>query len=232
MATFQNIQDALNNAREIRLRVLDDVTAQSTDISNKREEQVKLSQDERSRINFLAFAIVATVLGISPESLHDPFVVIGLVIILFNAFLFGFVADCIQRNNNVRNCERANDVSMKNVEPYYEAYDEMAKYPDCPQFTTEGFQQKFTAMQDAYVEYLEVAKMYRKPRIASKTKLAIGYWYFVIFAFGIIILGTGLIISAKEIPGYQESVDIASPRAASPSSQLLNQRQHTEHSKE
>ncbi len=194
MAIQQTIEEAMKQAKETRLHVLEGVNAEQTHFSQTREEQVKLSQDERSKINFLAFALVGTVLGLSPDSLHNPWVVIGLGIVLLNAFLFGFVADALQRTSNIRNAEQAIQDVRKTAEPYFDAYDELPKYLDHPAMTLDGFQEKYSKMQDAYVAYLEEHKKKNaKPRIAARTKLAIGYWYFGLFAAGLIVLGVGLV---------------------------------------
>ncbi len=185
----------MKEAKEIRIRVLEGVNAELSHFSQIREEQVKLSQDERSKINFLAFAIVGSVLGFSPDSLNNPLVLFGLGIILLNAFLFGFVADTIQRNLNIHNAEGGINDTKKIVVPYFDAYDELGKYLDDPALTPEGAQEKYSKMQDAFITYLEEQKKKNaKPRIAARTKLAIGYWYFALFAAGLIVLGAGLVM--------------------------------------
>lgn len=189
----QSLTEVLEKSKEIRVRVSDDINTQRKNASDRREEQVKLSQDERSKFNFLAFAIVASVLGISPDSLQNPLVISGLGIVLFNSLLFGFIADCMQRNHNIKNCGEGIDLITGTVEPYYEAYDRMTSYLDEPDATNNGFQKKFDEMQKTYMEYLENSKKAKKPQLAKKTKLAIGYWYFVLFTIGLLILGIGLI---------------------------------------
>ncbi len=182
-------------SKEIRIRVLETVNAEQTNFAGIREEQVKLSQEERSKINFLAFAIVGSVLGFSPDSLQNPFVIVGLGIILFNAFIFGFVADAFQRNLNIRNAEEGLSDVRKTVEPYFDAYEETGKYLDDPAFTKEGFQKQYDKLQNSYITYLEEHKKKNaKPRLARRTKLAIGHWYFVLFAAGLVIMGAGLVL--------------------------------------
>ena len=190
----QTVREAMEMSKEIRIRVLEGVNAEQDQFAEQREEQVKLSQDERSKINFLAFAIVGSVLGFSPSSLQSPWVIVGLGIILFNAFLFGFVADAIQRNHNIKNAEGGIMDVRNTVKPYFDAYDEAGQYLDDPNFRPEVFQERYNKLQNAYTTYLEEhKKKNEKPRLAKRTKLGIGYWYFVLFAFGLVVMGYGLI---------------------------------------
>ncbi len=191
----QSIHEAMILSKETRIRVLEGINEEQGNFADIREEQVKLSQEERSKINFLAFAIVGSVLGFSADSLQNPLVLIGLSLILLNSFLFGFVADAVQRNLNIRNAESALMDVRKTVKPYFDAYDDVVKLLDDPAFTPAAFQEKYNVLQNSYALYLEEHKQKNEgPRLAKKTKLGIGYWYFILFAIGITFLAVGLVL--------------------------------------
>ena len=146
----------------------------------------------------VAFAIVGAVLSLSPELLGNAIVVIGLAVLLANAFIFGYFAECIQRNLNTKNAETAIAETKDAVKPYFDAYDAMLHCYDEHYSAEESvfrreFQGAFDNLQEKYIAYLEWQKD-REPRYAKRTKFAIGYWYFALFAFGLLIIGTGLVL--------------------------------------
>lgn len=198
MSFLQTTEQIIERAQQIRLRTLEHVDQELTKHHLLREEQVKLSQEERSKLNILAFAIVGAVLGLSPELLGNVLVVFGLATLLFNAFVFGYLAECLQRNNNIKNLEGAIKELQDAVNPYFNAYDAMLTYLDNHgQDQTDEFKKGFQAvnddLQDKYIEFLKWQKN-KEPRYAPKTKLSIGYWYFAVFALGLVIIGFGLFL--------------------------------------
>lgn len=196
MPIVQTTQQAIERAQQIRLRTLESVNTELQKHHGMREEQIKLSQQERSKLNFLAFGIVGAVLGLSPELLGEILIAIGLATLLFDAFVFGYMAECIQRNLNIKNFEDAIKELQDAVKPYFDAYDAMLHYLDEHGNDNEedfrrGFQSIYDDLQNKYIQYLDWQRS-REPRIASETKLAIGYGYFAIFATGLVIIGMGL----------------------------------------
>ena len=149
-------------------------------------------------MNFLTFAIIGAVLGLSPALLGDVLVAIGLGALLLNAFVFGYLAECIQRNNNVKNFEAGINELQDAVRPYFDAYETLLLYwdehsHDESETFRQGFQDVFDSLQEKYIEYLQWQKN-RKPRYAPKTRLAVGYWYFALFAVGLFTVGAGLFL--------------------------------------
>jgi len=195
---IQTTQQVLERAQEIRLRTLEYVDQELTKHHLLRKEQIQLSQEERSKLNFLAFAIIGAVLGLSPALLGDVLVAIGLCTLLLNAFVFGYLADCIQRNNNIENFETSIKESQNAVRPYFDAYEALLLYWDehCndePEAFRQGFQRVYDDLQEKYIRYLQWQKNW-EPRYAPKTKLAVGYWYFALFAVGLFTVGVGLFL--------------------------------------
>ncbi|MDD4287241.1 MAG: hypothetical protein PHN33_02715 [Candidatus Peribacteraceae bacterium] len=193
MPLVTTLDNLIRQAKEKRSDAVEILRKEVVAISQTREEQIHLSQEERSKLNFLAFAIVGAVLGFSPISLQNIFVISGLAILLFNAFLFGYVADCCQRNSNIKNCDDALKELREADKPYAEAYDAIGRYIDDPSATPQGLQTKFNAMMDAAINYMDW-RSERGPRIAKKTRLGIGYMYFVLFALGLAVTGAGLVL--------------------------------------
>lgn len=183
----------LQAASQQRLRTAEHLNEELKIFTNRREDQVKLSQDERSKLNFLAFTIAGGILGFRPESLDSPLVFGGLALLIFNSLLFGFIADERQRKHNRENFEIASEETRKAVEPYYDAYDELISYVDDPGKTMSGTQEKFSAMEQAYFAYLDFNKQNRRsPIYAKRTRLSIGYMYYFFFAFGLTLIAVGL----------------------------------------
>ena len=198
MPLLQTTREVLERAQEIRLRTLEHVDQELTRHHLLREEQIKLSQEERSKLNLLIFAVIGAVLGLSPALLGDALVDIGLATLLLNAFVFGYLADYIQRNNNIKNFETGINELQNAVRPYFDAYESMLLYyDDHSHEETEtfraGFQSAFDSVQEKYIEYLQWQKN-RKPRYAPKTVLAVGHWYFALFAISLFTVGLGLFL--------------------------------------
>jgi|GEM_PF-2871296 hypothetical protein len=198
MPIVQTTEQVIARAQQIRIRTLESVDQELQKHHGMREEQIKLSQQERSKLNFLAFGIVGAVLGLSPELLGDTLVAIGLATLLFDAFVFGYMAECIQRNLNIKNFEDAIKELQDAAKPYFDSYDAMLHYLDDHGNDKEdefrkGFQAAYDDHQNKYIQYLNWQRA-REPRLAPKTKLAIGYWYFAVFAAGLVIIGCGLFL--------------------------------------
>jgi hypothetical protein len=188
---------SLEHALEIQKKLRKSVSAAFANhmksFAAVRESQIQLSQSERSKFNFLAFAIVGGVLSFRSDSLQSKWVLLGLFLILANAVLFGFVADYFQRKLNIRSAEKAAEALRDAFNPYADAYTEMGRYLDSPYRTQQGLQQKISNIEEKLGFYYEKNRdLSRRPIIAETTFLSIKYWYFVIFSIAILILGYGL----------------------------------------
>ena len=171
-----------------RKEALESLNQQLRDSRDMREKQIEISSREKGSLNFLSFAIVGAIVGVSPQSLCNPLVLPGLATLLVNSLFFGYWAEWRQRNLNIKNLEGANKDFLDAARPYFDAYDQfIAKEP-----MDQDFWEK---QQDAYIAYLERQKeLSDKPRIAPATKLAIGEKYLWIFTVGLLLVGTGLLL--------------------------------------
>jgi hypothetical protein len=188
-------------AYEKRIQVLEAVNHE-LDVSREgREKQIELSSGEKGTMNLLAFGIVGAVIGVSPEALCNPFVLLGLLILLVDGFFFGFWAEWEQRTNNIANFEAASNDIKSISRPYFDAYDRF--------ITHEPVNQKlFSEQADAYVTFLEKHReLGEKPRFPKKHWLVIGKKYLWLYALGLVLLGGGLLyeycLSSHDISGVR-----------------------------
>lgn len=183
-------QEALELAARKRREISGIVTGELDNYSKRREILVDQAEVERSKLNYLAFLIVGGVLGLSPEALQNNLVILGLSILLINAFLFGYVAQVIQRNLNMKHFEDAMSEEMSAISPYYEAYEQMLIDLDQSEVLS---QRSFENVQDKFIEFHDWHKK-KTISIAPKTKFAIGYWYLALYGIGLCTIGPGLVM--------------------------------------
>lgn len=179
-------ENALKLAYEKRKQVLEATNAALTTYSQGRENQIQESTEEKTGLNTLSFGIAGAVLSFSPSSLENNFVIAGLLILILNAFVFGFIASWHQRRLNIKNYEDAIKETKDMARPFFDAYDQFISH-EPPQ------QVLFEIQQDAYISYLDKQKEQSENfRVAKRSPLSAGGWYFLIFAIGFSIVCIGL----------------------------------------
>lgn len=180
-------QQALELANIKRRQVLESVDKELETYRQAREEQIKLSGKEKSALSTLVFTIAAILMSFKPDILDNCFILIGLGILAIDSFVFGFVADWFQRGLNAKNYEDAMKTVVREVRPFFDAYDAfISKEP--PDQTL------FNMQQDAYIGYLEAQKnRSSKFQFAKRFWLNIGSWYLFLYAIGLLFIGIGLL---------------------------------------
>ena len=180
-------EQALELANKKRREVLESVDKELEYLRKEREEQIRLSDKEKSALNTLAFTIVAIILSFRPDVLNNCYILFGLAILVIDSFIFGFVAQWFQRKLNTDNYEQAMKAVVGEVRSFFDAYDEFItkEPPD---------QSLFNKQQDAYVEYLEKQKSRSsKFQFAKRFWLNIGSGYLLLYGIGLTLIGIGLL---------------------------------------
>lgn len=178
---------ALRLASEKRREILTTINADLTRIQEGREKQLELSSHEKGNLNLLAFGIIGAVVGISPQTLCNPFILFGLALLLIDAFIFGFCAEWRQRILNADNFEKAGTDLIATARPYFDSYDALIRI-EPPN------QELFDAQANAYIDFLEKYKeMNSLPRIAKGTAFGIGASYLTLYGVALLTLSGGLL---------------------------------------
>ncbi len=173
---FNRFQDETNRIERI-----------NKDIAREHSSQQVLAMENRSKFNYLAFAVVGVALTFNPEALTNMWTVIGGAILLGNSLLFGYVADTVQLNLNMQK-QIEEDIFYRNAyKPYAIAYDKYTR-----NILSEDLEKDLII---AFADYLEVNNTHEVTR-PKKTKLSIGYWYFALFTLGFVLFSIGVTISS------------------------------------
>lgn len=113
--------------------------------------------------------------------------IFGLLILVLNAFIFGFIGSWHQRRLNIKNYEDAIKETKEMPREYFDSYDRFISHEPLDQAL-------FNELQDAYIEYLRRQKEQSAHfKVAQKSPLSSGGWYFVIFGIGFSLASFGLL---------------------------------------
>jgi hypothetical protein len=147
-------------------------------LSEKRAEQVLNDFNEKSKINFFIFSIMGAMLALNPSSLKNSYTLAGIVILVINAIVFGWIAQTVQRAINIKYIDGGMKDTSEAYKPLQTAYhlpspEREAKFAEA----LEVFRKWFLARADSF---------------APRTILGNSWCYFTLLIVGLILLGVGV----------------------------------------
>lgn len=151
-----------------------------------REAQVIEAEKERSKLNWLGFAIVGAAFTFNPEATTNPLAIIGSFIVVTNSFI-SYLAQAHQKKFNIAAYENGILEIKSAYDPYADAY-----YNFISRISEEGEKEVI----NKYADFLEKmnSRNILKPK---KTPWAFPFYlYFAFYYLGVSLLGIGLILTA------------------------------------
>ncbi len=156
--------------------------------TQQRNELVDSLMGYRNKVNYLAFAIVGSILALSPDSLNSFVVIIGISLLVFTAFILGYLQVENQTKLNIKNYEEGMDEIKKRVTPIQILRRNILTKLDTETDLSQKDYDEFNAEISKFVQWGETFPT----MIAPKSKLSNLGHYMAWFGVSLVILGFGI----------------------------------------